>query len=322
MACLGSSLIAIEREGKVTMWILITVASVLVVGWVAIQLFRWPLFNLAMRAQRMRSGLKESTIRIDDHDIVYLEGGQGEPLVLLHGFGANKDNWSQIAPLLVPHYRLIIPDLPGFGDSTRNTDARYGVDEQLRRLQQLIEKLELGPVHLGGNSMGGYLAGLYAARNADAVKSQWLLAPAGVIGAQPSEYFRCIEAGENPLLVDSPADFERLMQMCFTKIPYVPKVFQRCLCERSVRERSFNEKIFGELFTDPPGLEDELKGSQTKTQIVWGDNDRILHVSGTKLLGDIIPHAETIVMEKMGHCPMLERPVETAANYLKFQGAR
>jgi abhydrolase domain-containing protein 6 len=302
------------------MWILITIASVLVVSWVAIQLFRWPLFNLAVRAQRGRSGLKEKTIRIDDHDIVYLDGGQGEPLVLLHGFGANKDNWSQIAPLLVPHYRLIIPDLPGFGDSTRNTAARYGVDEQLRRLQQLIDQLALGPVHIGGNSMGGYLAGLFAARNADAVKSQWLLAPAGVVSAQPSEFFRDLEMGENPLLVETPADFDRLMQMCFTKVPYIPKAFQHCLCERNVRERSFNEKIFGELFTDPPALEHELKGSQTKTQIVWGDNDRILHSSGAELLGNVIANAETIVMENMGHCPMLERHAETAAHYLKFQG--
>ncbi|MFT4560507.1 MAG: abhydrolase domain-containing protein 6 [Gammaproteobacteria bacterium] len=308
-----------ERK-KVIMWIIITIALVLVVGWLALQLFRWPLFNLAMRAQRRRSGLKEKTIRVDGHDVMYLEGGQGEPLVLLHGFGANKDNWSQIAPFLVPHYRLIIPDLPGFGDSTRNADARYGVDEQLGRLQQLIEKLELGAVHLGGNSMGGYFAGLYAARNADAVKSQWLLAPAGVISAQPSEYARCIEAGENPLLVDTPADFARLIEMCFTKVPYVPKVFQRCLCERNVRERSFNEKIFDELFADPVGLEDELNGSRTKTQILWGDNDRILHFSGAQLLGNIIHNAETTVMEKMGHCPMLERPAETAAHYLKFQG--
>ena len=54
-------------------------------------------------------------------------------------------------------------------------------------------------------------------------------------------------------------------------------------------------------------------------QIVWGDNDRILHSSGAELLGNVIANAETIVTENMGHCPMLERHAETAAHYLKFQ---
>jgi len=302
------------------MWFLITIAVVIALAIGAIHVFRWPLFNFAIRAQRAKAKLEEKTAHIDGHDVVYLDGGSGEPLILLHGFGANKDNWSQIAPLLTPHFRLIIPDLPGFGDSSRNSDARYGADEQLERLNSFIAELGLGAVHLGGNSMGGYLAGLYAARYPAKVKSQWLLAPAGVHAAEPSEYFQCIERGENPLLVDNTADFMRLVDMCFTKMPYVPKAFQRCLCERNIAERDFNEKIFRDVFTEPSVLEKELEGSTVKTQILWGDGDRILHPSGAGILGDTISGAQTIVMERMGHCPMLERPRETAALYLKFHG--
>jgi len=302
------------------MWFLITIAVVIALAIGAIHVFRWPLFNFAIRAQRAKAKLEEKTAHIDGHDVVYLDGGSGEPLILLHGFGANKDNWSQIAPLLTPHFRLIIPDLPGFGDSSRNSDARYGADEQLERLNSFIAELGLGAVHLGGNSMGGYLAGLYAARYPAKVKSQWLLAPAGVHAAEPSEYFQCIERGENPLLVDNTADFMRLVDMCFTKMPYVPKAFQRCLCERNIAERGFNEKIFRDVFTEPLVLEKELEGSTVKTQILWGDGDRILHPSGAGILGDTISGAQTIVMERMGHCPMLERPRETAALYLKFHG--
>jgi pimeloyl-ACP methyl ester carboxylesterase len=302
------------------MWFLITIAVVIALAIGAIHVFRWPLFNFAMRTQRAKAKLEEKIVHIDGHDVVYLDGGSGEPLILLHGFGANKDNWSQIAPLLTPHFRLIIPDLPGFGDSSRNNDARYGASEQLARLRSFIAELGLGAVHLGGNSMGGYLAGLYAARYPGEVKSQWLLAPAGVAAAEPSEYFQCIERGENPLLVDTPADFKRLIDMCFTKMPYVPRAFQRCLCERNIAERDFNEKIFRDVFTEPLALEKELEGSTVKTQILWGDGDRILHPSGAGILGDTISRAQTIVMDRMGHCPMLERPRETAALYLKFHG--
>jgi abhydrolase domain-containing protein 6 len=304
------------------MWIVMTIAIILLLGLIAVHVFRWPLFKFAVRAQRSRAGLVEKTIEVDGHSVAYLDGGSGEPLVLIHGFGANKDNWLQIAPLLAPHYRLIIPDLPGFGDSTRDDSASYSAHDQLARLHSFVEQLKLDAVHLGGNSMGGWLAGLYAARYPTAVKSQWLLAPAGVAGAEPSELFQAIEKGDNALLVESPDDFSRLMQMCFTKVPYVPKAFQRCLCEQNIREQPFNAKIFGELSIDPPELEQELANSEVKTQILWGDGDRILHCSGAAILGNVMRSAQTIVMEKMGHCPMLERPQETADLYLKFQGIR
>ena len=54
---------------------------------------------------------------------VYLEGGRGEPLMLLHGFGANKDNFVRAAKYLTPHYRVVIPDLIGFGESARPANA-------------------------------------------------------------------------------------------------------------------------------------------------------------------------------------------------------
>ncbi len=302
------------------MWTFAIILLVIALALVGIHQFRWPLFNAAIRAQRAKAALTEKTTRVDGHEVVYLEGGSGEPLILLHGFGANKDNWTQIAPLLAPHFHLIIPDLPGFGDSTRDRTARYDADTQVERLKSFIDELDLGPVHLGGNSMGGYLAALYAARYPVGVKSQWLLAPAGVAGAEPSEYFRYLERGENPLLVDDVTDFKRLMDMCFSKRPYVPKAFLRCLCERNMRERAFNEKIFDEIFAEPRALETELAGSDTKTQILWGDDDRILHSSGASVLAGAISGAQSSIMQQMGHCPMLERPRETADLYLKFQG--
>ncbi len=298
------------------------VVFLFIFGLTGMHLFRWPLFNAAVRAQRSKSGLSIKAIRLDGHEIIYLDGGTGEPLVLIHGFGANKDNWARISPILSRHFRLIILDLPGFGDSTRDEGAHYDVESQLARLRLFLQALGLNSVHLGGNSMGGYLAALYSARHPDGVKSQWLLAPAGVTTAKPSKFFNYLERGENPLLVGDPSGFRRLMGLCFNKIPYVPKPFQRCLCERNIRERGFNEKIFNEMFNDPLSLELELMGCVTKTQILWGDRDQILDVSGAEILSDIIKGAQSIVMKHMGHCPMLERPGETADLYLKFQNKK
>ena len=123
------------------MWTFAIIVLVLALAVVGVHRFRWPLFNAAIRAQRAKAGLTEKVVSVDGHDVVYLDGGSGDPLILLHGFGANKDNWTRIAPLLSPHFRLIIPDLPGFGDSTRDPKAHYDTDSLVARLKYFIDDL-------------------------------------------------------------------------------------------------------------------------------------------------------------------------------------
>jgi hypothetical protein len=60
-------------------------------------LFPEMLFKLAVKAERHAAGLVKKEIQVDDHKIVYLEGGKGQTVLLLHGFGANKDNWTRFA---------------------------------------------------------------------------------------------------------------------------------------------------------------------------------------------------------------------------------
>lgn len=275
--------------------------------------------ELAMRLARRAAGLALRHVTVDGHVVPYLTGGHGDPLVLLHGFGANKDNWTLIAGRLTKHFRVVAPDLPGFGDSSRREDARYGLDEQLARIAGFADALGLERFHLGGNSMGGYLAALFAARWPARVSSLWLLAPAGVSTAQRSELERRIEEGENPLLVRAPEDFDRLLSMCFAHEPPMPAQFRRPLRTRAMAEAPFNARLFAELFGAPEAIERALAGTRVPTLVVWGEDDRILHVSGLAALAAALPGAKTVRMAHTGHVPMVERPAETAADFLRFQ---
>jgi pimeloyl-ACP methyl ester carboxylesterase len=69
--------------------------------------------------------LSAHTLTSGGHTLHYLDGGSGETLVLLHGIFAEKDHWVDFARPLTPHYRVIAPDLPGFGESTRLPDNDY-----------------------------------------------------------------------------------------------------------------------------------------------------------------------------------------------------
>ena len=276
-------------------------------------------YRTAMGLARRHGRLKSKQISVAGHDVAYLEGGSGPPLILLHGFGANKDHWTLIAPFLTRHYRLIVPDLPGFGDSSRRDSANYATAPQLERIGAFADALGVDTFHLGGNSMGGYLAAMFAARNSSRVQSLWLLAPAGAMSAAPSEVLEEIEAGHNPLVTETAEDFDRLTELCFTVAPPMPGQFKRPLLARAKREAAFNQKIFEELFADVEPLENAIAGLLTPSLVVWGDNDRILDCSGLAIVSGLLSDAKSILMPRMGHVPMLERPAETAASYLEFR---
>ncbi len=278
-------------------------------------------FTAAMALARRNGGLKLKHLEVDGHDVPYLEGGTGEPLLLLHGFAANKDHWTMIAPFLTRHFHVYAPDLPGFGDASRQAEASYGLDAQLKRIDGIADALGFDKFHLGGNSMGGYLAAMYATHAPARVESLWLLAPAGAMSAAASEVLTAMEAGENPLIAATMEDFDRLSELCFHVIPPMPAQFKRPLLERARNEAPFNEKIFAEIFADPIALEGRIDGLATRSLVVWGDNDRILHHSGLNIVVERLANAEAVLMRDMGHVPMLERPAETAADYLRFRGA-
>ena len=128
-----------------------------------------------------------------------------------------------------------------------------------------------------------------------------------------------IAAGDNPLVVNDAAGFDRLTRLCFTVVPAMPAQFKRPLLTRALLEAPFNRKIFADMFSPLRALEDELHEVVTPTLIVWGEEDRILHPSGLECLRPLFLHAECRLMARMGHAPMLERPAETAADYLRFQ---
>lgn len=274
---------------------------------------------LALKAQQRAAGVEQKEIQVKGHPVPYLTGGTGEPLVMLHGFGGDKNHWVRIAKYLTPHFTVIAPDLSGFGDSNRDLSLRYGISDQVERVHDFAEALHLKSFHLAGNSMGGQIAGAFAARYPQAVRTLWLLAPGGVLSAKMSELGELVKKGENPLLIENTEGYDRLLDLVFVERPTIPRSIKRYLTKHAIQNRSFNAKIFKEILQDRIPLETVLKGLPVPTLILWGDQDRLLDMSGAEILRSAMPNAEVIVMKNAGHAPMIERPEETAAAFLRFQ---
>ena len=290
-------------------------------------LFPGSVYKILRNMERHAAGLKQKNIEIGRLHIEYLEGGKGDVLMLLHGFGGNKDNWTRVAKYLTPHFRVIAPDLPGFGESSRDMEAEYTYVAQVERLHEFMKALEVERFHLGGNSMGGNIAGSYAAKYANEIKSLWLLATGGIISPQPSELSQRLTSGDrNPLVVASTEEYDQLLDFIFVKRPPIPGAIKRHLAQEAIDHRSLNQIIFKQITsTDAENvvpLEVLLKNAKTKTLILWGDSDKVLHMSGAQVLASVMPNAKSVIMKHVGHVPMVEKPEESADIYLKFLGRK
>ena len=284
-------------------------------------LFPGVMFDLLKKSERSAAGLEQHSINVNGLRIEYLEGGKGDTLVLIHGFGANKDNWTRFAKHLTSHFRVIAPDLPGFGESSLAPDGVYTIRVQAERLKVFVQTLGIKSLHLGGNSMGGNIAGAYASLYPEDLKSLLLIAPGGIVSSEPSEMFRRLKDGKpNPLVAESIEDYERLLDFVFVKRPFIPRAIKKYLIQEAIEHQSLNRKIFKQLRSsvDDPPLETMLKDLPVSTLIVWGEQDRVLHVSGAKILEAVMPNAKTEIMDAVGHLPMIEKPEETAGLYLGF----
>ncbi len=299
--------------------ILAAVVIVVVAGVGFLYLAPEKLTQIAVNAERKRSGLERKEINLPGElHYVYLEGGQGEPLILLHGFGANKDNFIYVARFLTPHYRVIIPDHIGFGESSHPQDADYTAGVQATRIRTLAKALGVTKVHLGGSSMGGHISMMYAALYPEDVESLWLIDPGGIWSAPKSEMRELIaKTGENPLMAKSEEEFARIFDFVMSDPPFIPRPVLNVMAQERIRNFELEKRIFKELSAD--SAEKYVSGLQTPTLIVWGEKDRVISPATADILQKLLPRSEVIMMKGLGHLPMLENPRQSAEDYLNFR---
>lgn len=273
--------------------------------------------------ERKKSDLEIKSLTLASGDkMVYAENGNvaGEPLLLIHGFGGNKDNFTRIARQL-EGYHLIIPDLLGFGASSKPMSADYRSEAQAVRLHELLQGKGLASdIHVGGNSMGGAISVAYAAKYPSEVKSLWLVDSAGFWSAGIHEALAGATLENNPLLINSNEDFYKMYDFVMYKPPYLPKSVKAVFAQERIANKELHAKILEQIVTD--NVEERAKViAQYKipTLVVWGEKDQIIKPETVKLIKEIIPQSEVIMMPEVGHVPMVEALDKTADDYKAFR---
>lgn len=276
----------------------------------------WPGAALQLEYARLRwqAGASERSLQLDGQRIAYLEAGSGPTLVLLHGFTGSKENWLVLMPHLTPHYRVVAPDLPGWGESTRTAGADYGYAAQAERLASLLRQMGGTPVALVGHSMGGGIAAVLAARE-PALIDRLVLMDAGGALFRENEFGRAVLRGENPFAVDDRASFDAYLTAVFDDPPFVPWPADRALIARRIQDAAFESAVLDAIGRGPEAFlpAREAERINRPTLLLWCTRDRVVDVSAAAAYAAAIGSSTVRELGGCNHMPMMEQPAATAA---------
>lgn len=267
--------------------------------------------------QRIAAGLSKASVQIGDDYWIYAyndDAPRNAPtIVMLHGFTGSKENWLPVASRLRERYRVVVPDLPGWGESNRIDGANYGFLAQSERVARFLQAVSPDePLVLLGHSMGGGIAALTAARHPERVARVALIDAAGV-RFRDNRFGIDVLAGRNPFAVYDEASLQRYLDTVFfddAAKPTVPWPADRIYIARRTQDAAFEQAVLDRIGRSDerflPG-DDAVRIGQPAL-LLWCRQDAVIDASALALYAQRIPQARRVMLEGCGHMSILEKP--------------
>lgn len=259
---------------------------------------------------------KEQLVEIDSCVVRIARGGEGPPLLFLHG--ANGPNlWSPFFEALAQRFTVLAPDHPSFGASA-DADWLHDIGDLAYFYLDFLKHMDLTGVHLVGHSMGGWLAAEIAVRSTQRLASVTLMSAAGlrVPGHNGVDIFMTKPADlvAKHLYVDEVLTKQALAEL------EAPKSDEEL--DTLIRNRTSAARLCWHPRLNNPQLARWLHRIDVPVHLVWGDSDHIVPPAHADAYKKLIPEAELSLIEKAGHVPQVERARETLDAVVNFLGER
>ena len=250
-----------------------------------------------------------TSIRIDDIQMAYTDTGVGYPIVLIHGYPFNRSLWNEQVAALSPSYRIVVPDLRGFGESD-SSPAPATMNRMAQDVAQLLDHLEISRAVVGGLSMGGYVALAFYKQFPSRVRALVLADTRAQADTEEAKQTRAQQAEK--ALAEGMAGIADAM---------LPKL----LTPETVSKRpEIVKRVRGMMLkTKPEGAAAALLGmaerdDQTellskitaKTLILVGAEDALTPATDSEKMHNAIAGSRLVVLENAGHVSNLERTGE------------
>ena len=272
--------------------------------------------------QRVAAGLSRGSVEVAGHRWSYAVREADDPsaptVVMLHGFTGSKENWYPLAAALGARYRLLIPDLPGWGESERKPGTVYGFTQQAANVDAFVRALSPGkPVVLLGHSMGGGIAALAAARYPQDIGKVGLLDAAGV-RFKDNAFGLDVLAGRNPFAVEDDASLQRYIDIVFHDArakPWLPWPASTALIRKRRADAAFEQGVLDRIGRSAESLlpGDEAVRIRQPALLLWCRQDAVIDASALELYAQRIPQARKVLLDGCGHMSLMERADAVAA---------
>ena len=257
----------------------------------------------------------EHTVRVGRRDIFVTEVGSGPAVVLLHGGGAGAtgaSNYGRNIDALAEHFRVIVPDMPGYGQSTKEIDHQDPFGDLAAAIRGLLDELGIDKAHLVGNSYGGAAALRLAMDRPDKVDRLILMGPGGIGTTRglPTKGLNSLLSyygGEGPtreklasfirdfLVYDGSAVPDELIELRY-QASIQPEVVANPPLRRPSGPTAPRTLWRMDLTRDK-----RLAKVQAKTLVIWGQDDKVNRPSGAQMLAERIADCDVYLAANTGH---------------------
>jgi pimeloyl-ACP methyl ester carboxylesterase len=126
------------------------------------------------------------------------------------------------------------------------------------------------------------------------------------------------EKGISPFIMKDVNDYNKFTEFIFVKPPQMPSFIKKYLAKQALKAQPFNKKMWKDMEPYRYILESKLNKITAPTLIIWGDSDRIIHISSIPIFEKNIKNSKSVIIKECGHVPQMEKPAETAAAYQDF----
>jgi pimeloyl-ACP methyl ester carboxylesterase len=258
-------------------------------------------FNGAMYLREALSGDKSRTVQVEGYRVHYLVAGpaNGRLVVLVHGLGGSCEDWRNIAPALTrAGFRVYMPDLLGYGRSERPAGFSYSVPDEATLVIGFMDALGLGPVDLGGWSMGGWIVQLVAADAPGRVQRLMLFDSAG-LDLKP-------DWNTNLFTPSSAQQLGQLDELLMPHPPTVPGFVARDILRISGEDGWVVKRALAAMLTGRSVTDSLLPQLRMPVLIVWGTLDRITPLNEGEKMHQLAPHSQLDLISGCGHLAPLQ----------------
>jgi pimeloyl-ACP methyl ester carboxylesterase len=258
----------------------------------------------------------DKTIAVFGQTIHYWDVGSGPVVVLVHGLGSRKEDWLPVLEPLAQKYRLLVPDQIGFGKSDKPL-LDYSVQTYVDFLNEFLRQLKVEKASLVGESLGGWISGLYAVELADgarliALDKLVLVDAAGLKQDAPIPNL-------NP---SSLATMRGVMEAVFYDTSWLNEdALRKVFTDKLATHDAYTVRSFlGNPMIATERLDDRMGKIKTPTLVVWGKQDKLLPMALGERYAAGIAGAKLVSFDKCGHVPPVEKTDEFVAALTAFLG--